>query len=148
MALWKNHPNTYKHRGFIDIPEGNHRVRICRVEVERFSRKRKCFEVTFEVSGYPGKLWHHLWYDPEKIVECEKSFYPFFRSFEIADSDLAKYKKWVGAGGAINIVYDHRMGEVEARSIRCIYGKHKDNLPPWRDVPNYEEWEFFKELPF
>ena len=43
MSLWLDQPNTYKHSGFINIPEGDHRVRICKVEVERFSNKRKCF---------------------------------------------------------------------------------------------------------
>ena len=89
MALWRNQPNTYKFRGFIDIPEGNHRVRICRVEVERFTKKRKCFEITLEVSGCHGKLWHHIWYDPERTVECEKYFYPFFHSFGIGKKALA-----------------------------------------------------------
>ena len=148
MALWRNYPNTYKHRGFIDIPEGDHRVRICRVEVERFAKKKKCFEITLEVSGYHGKLWHHIWYDPEKAVECEKAFYPFFYSFEIADHDLAHYKKWVGASGAVNVKYENRGYEVEAKYIRCLYGKQKDNLPSWKEAPYDVELEFLKEFPF
>ena len=148
MALWKNRPNTYKHQGFIDIPEGNHRVRICRVEVERFSKKRKCFEITLEVSGYHGKLWHHIWYDPEKIVECGKSFYPFFYSFEIGDHDLAHYKKWVGANGAVSVDYYYGDDGFEAKYIRCIYGKQKDKLPPWKEAPYDFKPDFSKELPF
>ena len=148
MALWKNRPNTYKHSGFIDIPEGDHRVRICRVEVERFSRKRKCFEITLEVSGYHGKLWHHLWYDPEQIVECGKYLYPFFDSFDIADHDISHYKKWVGATGAINVGYDRRGCELEAKYIYCLYGNRKDILPPWREASPNVELDFETELPF
>ena len=148
MALWKNHPNTYRYNGFIDIPEGDHRVRICRVDVERFSNKKKCFEITFEVSGYRGKLWYHLWYDPEKSVEFRRRFYPFFYSFGINDYDVTNYKKWVGANGAIKVQYEEREHEFEAKYLQCIYGRSKDNLPPWRDAP--EEWDkdFFNEMPF
>lgn len=148
MALWKNKPNTYKYRNFIDIPEGDHRVRICKVEVERFSKKRKCFEITLEVSGYHGKLWHHIWYDPERIVECEKYFYPFFYSFGITNHDLSKYKKWVGASGAISVGYDNSSGEIEAKYLRCIYGDRKDRLPSWKEAPCDVEANFLKHLPF
>lgn len=137
MALWRNQPNTYRHRGFIDIPEGEHRVRICRVQVERFSGNRKCFEITLEVSGYHGKLWYHLWYDPEKIDEWEKRFHSFCHSFDIEDRDISHYKKWVGLSGAVSVSYEYRdfECECEAKYIRCIYGTRKDRLPPWKDAP-------------
>lgn len=147
MAWWKNHPNTYKHSGFVDIPEGNHRVRICGVDVERLSKGRRCFEITLEVSGYHGKLWHHIWYDPQKIAECEKWFYPFFFSFGIEDHDLSHYKKWVGNYGAVNIRYEYRGCEFEAY-IRCLYGKQIAKLPPWRCAPDNMELYCLKELPF
>ena len=52
MALWLNKPNTYKHPGFINIPEGDHRARICNVEVERFSKKKKCFKILTKCAIY------------------------------------------------------------------------------------------------
>ena len=116
MALWKNRPNTYKHSGFIDIPEGDHRVRICRVEVERFSRKRKCFEITLEVSGYHGKLWHHLWYNPDRVVEFERTFRPFFYSFGIQDYDhLAEclQNRGVSDEAIMNIFWNNALGVFE-----------------------------------
>lgn len=148
MALWRNQPNTYKFSGFIDIPEGNHRVRICRVEVERFTKKRKCFEITLEVSGCHGKLWHHIWYDPERTVECEKYFYPFFHSFGIEDHDIAHYKKWVGANGAVSVKYNYQDYGFEAKYIRCLYGKQKDKLPPWKEASSNLELDFLKESLF
>ena len=148
MALWKNQPNMCKYQGFIDIPEGAHRVRICKVEVERFSKKRKCFEVTLEVSGYHGKLWHHMWYDPQKIVECGKSFYPFFYSFGIENHDLSHYKKWVGASGAVQVKYDYQGDKFEAKYIRCLYGKQKDKLLPWKEASYETEPDFLQALPF
>ena len=148
MALWKNQPNTYKYSGFIDIPEGDHRVRICRVEVERFSNKKKCFEITLEVSGYRGKLWHHLWYDPNKIEKCAKSFYPFFHSFGIEDHDVSHYKNWVGTSGAVNVYYLYRDDAFEARYLQCLHGPRKDRLPMWRDAPTELNMDFLREIPF
>jgi hypothetical protein len=148
MALWKNQPNTYKHCGFIDIPEGDHRARICRVEVERFSGKKKCFEITLEVSGYHGKLWYHIWYDPERITECSKILYPFFDSFGIDDYDVSHYKKWIGADGAISVRHDYRGCEFEAKYLWCVYGIQKDKLPPWRDAPKELDMDFLSNMPF
>ena len=142
MALWRNQPNTYRHSGFIDIPEGEHRVRICRVQVERFSGNRKCFEITLEVSGCHGKLWYHLWYDPEKIDEWEKRSDSFFNSFNIEDHDISQSRKWVGASGAVSVSYKYYDYECEAKYIHCIYGTRKDRLPPWKDAPY--EVELFK----
>lgn len=148
MPLWKNQPNTYRYIGFIDIPEGDHRVRICRVDVERFSKKRKCFEITFEVSGYPGKLWYHMWYDPERNIEYERVFFPFFDSFGIEDHDVLHYKKWVGANGAVNVRYEYRGCEFEAKHLRCLHGSRKDKLPPWRDAPHDLSTDFLNNIPF
>ena len=47
MACWKNKPNCYTQTGFIDIPEGDHRVRIDRVTVEKTRNGSKCFEISF-----------------------------------------------------------------------------------------------------
>ena len=148
MALWTNHPNTYIYSGFLDIPEGDHRVRICRVAVERFTKKKKCFEITLEVSGYRGKLWYHMWYDPEKIVECEKVFHPFFNSFGIEDHDVSHYKKWVGANGAVNVRHEYRGYEFEAKYLRCLHGKRKDELPPWCDATYELNMDFLNSMPF
>lgn len=148
MAWWNNKPNVYTHSGFVDIPEGEHRVRIRKVDVERFSKGRRCFEITLEVSGYHGKLWHHIWYDPAKISECERSFYPFFYSFSLEDHNISHYKKWIGASGAVSVKYERRGHEFEAKYIRCIYGKQRDKLPLWRDADPEFDMDFLKELPF
>ena len=148
MALWLNHPNTYKHPGFINIPEGSHRVRICKVEVERHSNKRKCFEITLEVSGFHGKLWYHLWYDPEKIDQCRKKFYQFFYSFEIEDHDISNYKKWIGAYGAVSVCYEYREHEFEAKYLTFLCGKQKKELPSWKEATPDILPKLFQEVPF
>jgi hypothetical protein len=148
MAWWLDQPNTYKHPGFINIPKGSHRVRVCKVEVERFSKQKKCFKITLDVSGYHGKLWHYLWYDPEKIERCKKEFCLFFCSFEIEDWNIADYKKWVGAYGAVSVCYEYREHEFEAKYLTFLCGKQKNKLPPWKDASPDTHVELFRELPF
>lgn len=135
MACWKNRPNIYTQLGLIDIPEGDHRVKIDRVTVEKTRRGSRCFEIALSVSGYHGKLWHHLWYDPNRISECERTFYPFFYSFGIQDYDLANYTKWKGAMGAVRVGYEWYGYDVEAKHIQFLYGARRDRLPPWEDAP-------------
>ena len=66
MGYYSKNPNTYTQNNFIEIPEGNHRVKICNVKVERFRFEKKCFEITLKVSGHHGKLWYYIWYNPKK----------------------------------------------------------------------------------
>ena len=148
MAWWLDQPNTYKHPGFINIPEGDHRARICNVEVERFSNKKKCFKITLDVSGYHGKLWYYLWYDPEKIDRCKKEFGMFYCSFGIEDWNISNYKKWVGAYGAVCVKYEFREHEFEANRIVCLSGKSKNKLPPWKDAAADTSVKLFQDLPF
>ena len=147
MAWWQNHPNTYSYKGFIDIPEGDHRVRISNVEVERFSKGKKCIEVSFEVSGYHGMLWHHLWYDPNNLDDYERAFVPFFNSFGL-DNNISRCKKWIGATGAIRVKHERRGYEFEAKYIRCLYGEQRDRLPPWEEPLANIDLSHLTEIPF
>ena len=131
MACWKNKPNIYTQTGFIDIPEGDHRVKIDRVTVEKTRSGSRCFEIALSVSGYHGKLWHHLWYNPDRVVEFERTFRPFFYSFGIQDYDLSNYTKWKGATGAVRVGYEWYGYDVEAKCIQFLYGIQRDKLPPW-----------------
>ena len=148
MASWKNHPNLYTQSGLIDIPEGDHRVKIDRVTVEKTRSGSRCFEIALRVSGYHGKLWHHLWYNPDRIVEFERTFRPFFCSFGIQDYDLSNYSKWKGTVGAVRVGYEWYGYNVEAKYIQFLYGEQKDKLPPWCDAPYDLNAGFRDSMPF
>jgi hypothetical protein len=100
------------------------------------------------VSGYHGKLWYYLWYDPEKIDRCKKEFGRFYCSFEIKDWSISNYKQWVGAYGAINVKYEFREREFEANRLVCVSGKSKKQLPPWKDASPDVFPDLFQEVPF
>ena len=144
MACWKNKPNIYTQFGLIEIPEGDHRVKIDRVTVEKTGSGSRCFEIALSVSGYHGKLW----YDPNRIVECERTFYTFFNSFGIQDYDVSNYKKWKGATGAVRVGYEYHGDAVEAKYIRFLYGIRRDKLPPWHEAPHELDRCFLSEMPF
>lgn len=142
MGFWKSKPNTYKEMNFIEIPAGDHRVQITNVSVERFKEQKKCFEITLKVSGYHGKVWYYLWYNPENIEWGEKKFFAFFESFQIENHDLSAYKNWVGKSGAIRITHWKKTSDAdfdynyEVHVVGCLFGKERDDLPPWTDAPN------------
>lgn len=136
MGFFDNNPNTHVERNFIEIPEGNHRVQICNVKVERFRFEKKCFEITLKVSGHHNKLWYYLWYNPEYPDRTNREFGMFFESFQIQDFDIKHYKKWIGHNGAVHVEHSTNMLKLNYTSIvkYCLTDEHRDNLPPWRDA--------------
>lgn len=141
MGYWKSKPNTYNEYGFIEIPEGDHRVQIHNVVVERFRNHKKCFEITLKVSGHHGKLWYYLWYNPEFFDASTKRFFSFFNSFNIQDHDLDNYKNWIGKSGAVRVVTDDEVTDSSSdykyalRVSHCLKGTQRDKLPPWKEAP-------------
>ena len=147
MGVWCSKPNAHTVHNFIEIPDGDRRVIINNVSVERFSKGKKCFEITLRVSGYHGKLWYYLWYNPERIDQSLKNLSCFFDSFQIEDHDLKNYKKWIGNSGAVKVVsevepeksiYNYKYS---TKVSYCLTGEARDRLPEWREAPDeiYEE---------
>lgn len=137
MKLWQNKPNMYTRIGFIDIPEGDHRAKVCRVEAQKASKGRVCYEITLQVSGYHGKLWYRLWYEPD-IQWSRKSDmdrYMFFYSFGIKDGDMFRYKEWVGAEGLIRVKHRWCADGFEAQCM-IPWRPQGAELPSWKDAPD------------
>ena len=143
MGYWEK-PNVFKMHDFMEIPMGKHRVRITNVSVENYSKsKKKCFEVTLKVSGYPGPLWYHLWYSPENKDRTNADFWAFFEGFQIEKDNrtLRRYKRWIGKTGAAYVWHEHgpskRLAEDEYEAmVSCFLSvREQAQLPPWSDVP-------------
>lgn len=134
MGVWESKPNVYKEHDFIEIPEGEHRVKICNVSVEKFKNEKKCYEITFKVSGHHGKLWYYLWYNPEYMESSSKRFFSFFNSFHIENHDLSQYKSWIGKSGAVKVVHNQLSDGYEAVVSYCLNDVKKDKLPPWSEA--------------
>lgn len=141
MGYWKSKPNRYNEHNFIEIPEGDYRVKIFGVSRETFKTGTVCYEITLKVSGHHGKLWYYLWDNPNFPERKARDFFAFFKSFQIEDKDLKKYKSWKGHEGAVRVTHNYQKEdtfysyEYEARVDCCLYGEVKDRLPAWSDAP-------------
>ncbi len=147
MGYWEK-PNKFKVRNFMEVPMGNHRVRITNVKVENYSKsKKKCFEISLKVSGHAGKLWYHLWYSPDNKDRTNADFYTFFKGFQIEEENrsLRRYKRWVGKMGGVYVWHEHgptkylAEDEYEAMVSHVLSIRERDELPPWRDTPTAKE---------
>ena len=135
MGYWSSNPNRFIYENFIEIPQGDHRVQVYAVDVEEFESGKKCFEITFKVSGYHGKLWYYLWFDPKDEKGNDKKITAFFNSFNIRDHNLAHYEGWIGKLGAVRVIHrEDFCDKKEMCAIFCIYGARQKYLPPWRDA--------------
>lgn len=141
MGYWSK-PNVFKVQGFLEIPMGDHRVKITGVNVERFTKtKKRCYEISLKVSGYPGKIWHHIWWSPNVEDRSDLDFLAFFKAFQIEDHNLRSYKKWIGKEGGVYVWHEHgpskrlKQDEYEMM-VRCYLPIEKlEQLPPWSDEP-------------
>lgn len=139
MGYWSK-PNVFKVQGFLEIPMGDHRVKITGVNVERFTKtKKRCYEISLKVSGYPGKIWHHIWWSPNVEDRSDLDFLAFFKAFQIEDHNLRSYKKWIGKEGGVYVWHEHgpskrlKQDEYEMM-VRCYLPIEKlEQLPPWSD---------------
>ena len=68
MKLWQNKPNMYTRIGFIDIPEGDHRAKVCRVEAQKASKGRVCYEITLQVSYGTAFGMNPIFNGVEKVI--------------------------------------------------------------------------------
>ena len=140
MGYWSK-PNVFKVHNFIEIPIGQHRVKITDVSVERFTKtKKRCYEISLKVSGQPGILWHHIWFSPDDVERTDAEFLAFFKAFQIENHSLRSYKKWIGKTGGIYVLHQHgptkylKADEYEA-VVHCYLDVEElEKLPPWSDT--------------
>ena len=138
MISGKISPNMYTRPGFIDIPEGDHRAKICRVKSGKWESECRWYELTFQVSGYHGRFWHRMYYNPKTKYRGgdDKKLFLFFLSFGIEDRDPDNYKNWVGASGAIRIKHTSFEDGFEAQYVQFLCGAQRDKLPSWEEAPD------------
>lgn len=127
-ADFKQHENTN-----VLIPEGDHRVVVSRVTVKTYSSGNEGFEITLDVSGHSGKLWHRIIMDPTNPEKTNHHLGKFFESFGITNYDLNCYEDWVGKVGAVRVKHDCYNGSMSAKVLFCITRAYQAKLPAWRE---------------
>ena len=126
---WIFNPNDYEEKDFAPIPAGEHRVRIEDVAFKTFKSGNDGYEITLEVSGYNGKLWHYLVLKQDDPKKTNQSIGSFFDSFGITNYDLSHYRNWIGKVGAVRVKHEDFQGNASAKVAYCISRSKQDKLP-------------------
>ena len=153
MANWNFNPADYEERDFAPIPEGNHRVRIMDVVEKVFKSGNQGYEITLEVSGHKGKLWHDLVLNPQNVKQTNQNIGAFFNSFGITSTALGNGQQWIGKVGAAKVKHEEYNGSTSAKVQYLISRNKQDELPPWQGNTQAQPQSGFTpvesdELPF
>ena len=146
MINWMYNENDFKINDNPLIPEGDHRVMVSKVTVKTYSSGNEGFEITLDVSGHSGKLWHRIIMDPSNPEKTNHHLGKFFESFGITNYDLNDYEDWIGKDGAVRVKHDSYNGSMSAKVLFCITRAYQAKLPTWSE-PMYSTSTYQKSVP-
>lgn len=126
---WTYNPNDYQENDFSPIPVGDHRVRISEVIFKTFNSGNQGYEITLEVSGHSGKLWHRLVLMHDNPKKTNQNIGSFFDSFGITDMNMDHFPGWVGKVGAVRVKHEEYNGNTSAKVAFCLARSKQDKLP-------------------
>lgn len=122
--------------GFKPIPEGEHRIRIKAAEKAVAKTGKDMLSLTFEVSGYNGKLFHNIVFLPDRPEITNRNLTQFFDSFkDIPEGDFDT-SHWVGKVGACRVKHEEYNGSTKAAIQWFIHKDKQGNLPAWKEPDN------------
>lgn len=130
---WTFDPTDYKENDFKPIPEGDYRVRISDVVEKVFRSGKEGFEITLEVNGHKGKVWHYLVLDPSNREATNQRIGALFNSFGIADNNLANYRTWIGKVGGARLKHEEFNGDTTVKVRFFLNRAQTENLPAWQN---------------
>lgn len=129
---WNYDANDYNENSFVVIPEGIHRARISAAEETKFSTGREGIAITFDISGYSGKVFYNIVFMPEDRQQTNQKLGAIFNSFDIPAGNM-NVSTWVGKVGAICIKHEDYNGEKQAKCRYCVNRSKQENLPAWKE---------------
>lgn len=128
---WNYDATDYNENSYAVIPEGIHRARIGAAEVKTFSTGKEGFAITFDISGYSGKVFYNLVLMEEYKQQTNQKLGSLFNSFGIQPS--MDCSTWVGKVGAICVKHREYQGEKQADCHYCVNRNKQDSLPAWKE---------------
>ena len=129
---WNYDANDYNENSYVVIPEGIHRARISAAEEKTFKSGREGIAITFDISGYSGKVFYNLVLMPEYKEQTNQKLGRLFNSFDIPAGNM-NVSTWVGKVGAICVKHRDFEGEKQADCHYCVNRNKQDNLPAWKE---------------
>lgn len=136
---------------FVEIPVGEHRVRIANAEKAISKNGNDMLVLTLDVSGYKSRLWHYVVFMPDHPEITNRNLTSIFDSFGIADGDF-NLANWKGKVGACMTKQD----EFGTKVRYFLNKKKQESLPPWKEPsesvgkkkPQLEAFEDDGDCPF
>ena len=128
---WNYDANDYNEVSYVVIPEGIHRARISKAEEKTYNSGREGVAITFDISGYSGKVFYNLVFMQEDKAQTNQKLGSLFNSFDIQPS--MNLSTWVGKVGAICVKHEDYNGEKQARFHYCVNRNKQENLPAWKE---------------
>ena len=128
---WNYDANDYNENSYVVIPEGIHRARISKAEEKTYSSGREGVAITFDISGYSGKVFYNLVFMAEDKAQTNQKLGSLFNSFDIQPS--MNLSTWIGKVGAISVKHEEYQGEKQARFHYCVNRNKQENLPAWKE---------------
>lgn len=115
---------------FVEIPVGEHRVRIADAEKAISKNGNDMLVLTLDVSGYRSRLWHYVVFMPDHPEITNRNLTSIFDSFGIPEGDF-NLNNWKGKIGACMTKQDEY-----GTKVRYFISKEKQAaLPAWKE-PN------------
>lgn len=117
------------------LPVGDYRIRVKSAELVQSNSGRDMISLQFDVSGFPGTLYHYIVFLEDRPEITNRNLTQFFDSFPgIKEGDLKNLSSWTGKIGACIVKHDEYNGKVSAKVARFIPASKQDTLPPWKEV--------------
>lgn len=113
------------------IPAGKHRVRIYDTEELVSKNGRDMVKITFDVSGYNGKLFHYLVFLEENPQFTDQKIGEIYNSFGIKFTAAVMPKTWIGKVGAVSVRHEQVDDKTYAKIAWFIKRDLQDDLPKW-----------------
>ena len=128
---WNYDATDYNENSYVVIPEGIHRARISKAEEKTYNSGREGVAITFDISGYSGKVFYNLVFMAEDKAQTNQKLGSLFNSFGITPS--MNLSTWIGKVGAISVKHEEYQGEKQARFHYCVNRNKQENLPAWKE---------------
>lgn len=136
MIQWKYNATQAKEedekRNYVLIPVGNHRVRVENVEAQTSKTGKDMWKFTFQVSGYNGKLFYYMVFNPENSGMTNRNLMNLWDSFGLQEGDMNE-SHFLGKVGAVKVKHEQYNGDMTAKVSYVLKKKDQRDLPPWKE---------------
>jgi len=126
MIEWSFDKNNVEKKEFVLIPVGDYKIRVEDLTECQSQSGNQYIKFTFDISGYPGKLWYNLTFVKSEPARTNGFILAISDSFGITPGDFS-LASWKGKIGACHV--KHQDGYA---NISYFIPKHKqDKLGCW-----------------